>query len=84
MTALDRFLAALPHPAIHSGNGWEARCPGHEDAHASLSITTGEDGRVLLKCHAGCEAEAIVSAIGLTMSDLFPPKDRTEPERVYD
>ena len=25
-----------------------------------------------------------MSAIGLTMSDLFPPRDRTEPERFYD
>ncbi len=84
MSVIDTFLAALPRPATRSGNGWEARCPAHEDAHASLSLTTGEDGRVLVKCHAGCPTEAIVAAVGLTMADLFPPKDHTGPEHVYD
>jgi Toprim domain len=32
-----------------------ARCPAHEDREPSLSISNGENGRLLLKCHAGCE-----------------------------
>jgi putative DNA primase/helicase len=55
-----------------NGAGWMARCPRHEDAHNSLSITDGDDGRILLRCFAGCEASAIVAALGLAMSDLFP------------
>ncbi len=55
-----------------TGNGWESCCPAHEDRHASLSIGTGEGGRILLNCHAGCKPEAVVSAIGLTLADLFP------------
>lgn len=58
------------------GDRYQALCPGHEDREASLSVKLGEDGRVLLKCHAGCEPQAIVAAIGLTMKDLFPPRDR--------
>ena len=54
------------------GSGWTARCPSHEDRHASLSVAEGNDGRALLKCFAGCTAEAIVAAIGLELSDLFP------------
>jgi DNA-binding transcriptional ArsR family regulator len=43
-----------------------------------LSVSEGRDGRVLLKCHAGCDIKAIVQALGLELRDLFPPK----PERA--
>ncbi len=52
-------------------SGWSARCPAHEDGQASLSIAEGRDGRVLLKCHAGCDYKKIVSALGLEERDLF-------------
>ncbi len=55
---------------------WSARCPAHDDRHASLSVGCGEDGRVLLHCHAGCRPEAIVEALGLQMGDLFPRQER--------
>ena len=57
-----------------SGTGWQSRCPAHDDHNASLSVSTGADGRILLKCHAGCSAENIVAALGLTLGDLFPPR----------
>jgi putative DNA primase/helicase len=53
---------------------WMARCPGHEDRHASLSIKEGDDGRTLLKDHAGCEVDHVVSSMNLTMADLFVEK----------
>jgi hypothetical protein len=56
-----------------SGEGWTARCPAHDDQHQSLSVHY-RDGRWLIKCHAGCEWEKIVDALGLTPADLF---DRT-------
>jgi len=35
------------------GGGWRANCPnGHEKTRGSLSITEGEDGRVLVTCFA--------------------------------
>jgi len=68
---LARVLATLP-TAKQNGSGWMARCPVHDDARASLSISTGDDGRVLLHCHANCATSAIVVALGLTMRDLFP------------
>ena len=55
-----------------SASGWTARCPAHDDEHPSLSIGQGDDGRCLLKCHAGCANDAIVAAIGLRVIDLFP------------
>src|SRR5262245_55822769 len=54
-----------------SAAGYVGRCPGHRDSSPSLSIKEGNDGRVLLHCHAGCEPESIVAAIGLQLSDLF-------------
>ncbi len=69
MTARE-FLSLLDGVKKHDGY-WMARCPGHDDHKASLSVSEGDDGAVLLKCHAGCTADAIVAAKGLTMADLF-------------
>ena len=63
-------LAARLH-ARRSGSGYIARCPAHGDRSPSLSISNGRDGRILLRCHAGCDTFAIVKALGLQVSDLF-------------
>jgi hypothetical protein len=42
-----------------SGSGWIARCPAHDDKHASLSISEGDDEKVLTHCHAGCSPEQV-------------------------
>jgi putative DNA primase/helicase len=76
MTPLEFLLSKLPG-ARKSGSGWSARCPAHDDRHASLSVSTGDDGRVLLRCHAGCDTAAIVAALGLSLADLFPAKPAT-------
>ena len=55
-----------------NGHGWMAHCPRHDDREASLSVTVGQDGRILLHCFAGCEPARVVAAIGLTLADLFP------------
>lgn len=66
-----------------NGTGWLARCPAHEDERASLSIGEGEDGRVLLKCFAGCELDAILGKLGIAARDLFPPREATaKPKSV--
>jgi hypothetical protein len=51
-----------------------ALCPAHDDRHPSLSARETEDGRVLLRCWAGCSAHDVVGALGLTLADLFPPR----------
>lgn len=55
-----------------------ARCPAHDDKGPSLSYRELDDGRVLLHCFAGCDVHEIVAAVGLELSDLFPPKPLTE------
>ena len=58
-----------------AGKGLKACCPAHADNGPSLSVREGDDGRVLLHCHAGCSTAAVVAAMGLSMSDLFPPSN---------
>ena len=53
---------------------WIARCPAHEDRSPSLSVRELDDGRILIHCFAECEADDIVSAVNLELSDLFPDK----------
>lgn len=67
---------------ITAGAGrWYARCPAHEDRSPSLSISTGDDGRVLLHCFTGCSVDEIRQALGLRWADLFPD-DATRDYRV--
>jgi len=71
MQPIETVLDRLPNHA-RSGNGYKASCPAHDDKKPSLSITEGEDGRVLLNCHAGSTIEAVVEAMGLGLPDLHP------------
>lgn len=68
---LERVVAVLEH-ARRSGDGFVACCPGHEDAHPSLALEE-RAGRVLWRCHAGCDQAAVRAALlarGLTPVDL--------------
>ncbi len=55
--------------------GWKACCPVHEDRNPSLSVSWGQNGRTRLKCFAGCSHADILSALDMTESDLFTPKE---------
>lgn len=72
---LDDFLGRF-ESVKRQGSGFIARCPAHDDQNPSLSIKE-EKGKILLHCHAGCTTESIVSALGLSFSDLFTSE---EPE----
>jgi hypothetical protein len=63
---LDRLDGVRP-----TTNGWTALCPAHDDHNPSLSVSAGDDSRVLVRCHAGCATEAVLAALDLTMPDLF-------------
>jgi hypothetical protein len=60
MTARD-LAAALG--ARRNGSGWMARCPAHDDRNPSLSIGEADDGKVLVRCHAGCSQEQVIAAL---------------------
>jgi hypothetical protein len=70
LSALERVLERLD--GIKRRNGYVmARCPAHDDRHASLSIRKTPDGKVLLKDHGGCAVEEVLEAAGLTWQDLY-------------
>ena len=77
---VQEFLTKL-EGVTKASTGWSARCPAHQDHNASLSVGEGEDGRILVKCHAGCSTESVVSAMGLKLSDLFAEASRNLPPR---
>src|SRR5262249_38993707 len=79
MAPIDNVLAALETRDCKprkSGDAWQAQCPAHTDNRASLSIGEGKDGRALVKCHAGCQFEEVLSALDLAKCDLFPTQER--------
>ena len=67
-----------------SGGGWQALCPAHDDQHPSLSVAEGDDGRCLLKCHAGCTTQAVIDALDLTWGDLFAGQTGTGAKAILD
>jgi 5S rRNA maturation endonuclease (ribonuclease M5) len=69
------LLSRLENVKPAGTNKWMGKCPSHEDGKASLSVAQGRDGRVLVKCFAGCPVERIVAAVGMKLGDLFA--DRT-------
>lgn len=80
---VDVVLARLTK-VKQTKSGWVALCPGHDDSKQSLSISRGSDGRVLLRCFAGCSVEKIAEGLKLEMKDLFPPRDASDPLTVAD
>jgi putative DNA primase/helicase len=45
-----------------AGQGWIAHCPAHDDRQPSLSIRD-VDGKVLVRCHAGCDQRDVIAAL---------------------
>ena len=71
MTA-EQLLARLEKVRRGAHNSWTACCPAHADKSPSLAIRETEDGRILLHCFSGCPVGAVVEAVGLRLTDLFP------------
>jgi putative DNA primase/helicase len=74
-----------------AGSGWTARCPTHDDRTPSLSIRDAEDNKVLVRCHAGCDQERVITALrtrGLwadnSLHSLSRTARRTSVERKPD
>lgn len=80
---VEEILSRFDHHHAIAG-GWMVRCPCHDDQTDSLSLSEGSDGRVLLHCHAGCSTAAIVAALGVSLTDLFPPREGRSELVTYD
>ena len=69
---IEQILSRLDKVKSRGPQSYLARCPAHDDKTPSLAITQLSDGRILMKCFAGCGASEIMAQIGLELSDLFP------------
>lgn len=76
--AVEALLSRLEKVKQNGPGKWIARCCAHEDRSPSLAIKETEDGTVLVKCFAGCSVEDILGAVGLEITELFPPTDKRE------
>ncbi|RPI60691.1 MAG: hypothetical protein EHM48_06830, partial [Planctomycetaceae bacterium] len=64
-------------------NQWQARCPVHDDQHASLSVGCGKDGRALVYCQAGCSTFEIRRVLDIPWSAFFPADSTAKsPSRI--
>jgi hypothetical protein len=46
-----------------AGGGWAARCPAHDDREPSLSVRDADHGKILVRCHAGCDQARVIAAL---------------------
>jgi hypothetical protein len=82
--AMSIDAAGIAHKlggAKRSGDGWEARCPAHDDQKSSLVIYDRPDGSVFVKCMAHCEQGAVIAK--LKSMGLWPETGvRKDPSKV--
>ncbi len=71
---VEDLLTRLEKVRKAGDRSWSARCPAHADKGPSLRVTD-KDGKILIHCFAGCGAAEVAAAIGVNLSDLFPPTD---------
>lgn len=59
---------------------YRAKCPVHRSHGLTLAIYADKGEKIGLHCHAGCEKDDVLAALGLTWKDLKPQKDWLSPE----
>jgi hypothetical protein len=72
------LIAEHGEQRVRIGMGYiKAPClhPDHDDQNPSMSVSTGEDGRTLVHCHAGCDQQEMFDAPRRFMSNEQPPAD---------
>ena len=82
MSAAQRLLDRLEDVKQTAPDRWLAKCPGHADRTASLSVRD-VDGAVLVHDFAGCATRDVMQAVGLRMGDLYdrPIEHRPKPTK---
>ena len=75
---VQEVLSRLQGVKETGADSYIARCPvathgkGRGDRNASLTVSRGDDWRALVHCHANCQTDAVLEALGMTARDLFP------------
>jgi hypothetical protein len=64
LSTANEIALAFGGSGAASASGWhDFRCPAHDDKTASCGVKDDRDGKIAVKCHAGCERGAILDAI---------------------
>ena len=71
---IDLVLQRLDNPRSTGRSRWRSACPSCGGNKSALSVASGDEGAVLVRCWKGCDAEAVVSALGMQLHDLFPAR----------
>ena len=78
---LSEFLSNFPDNDTER-DGWVVPCPSHDDSHYSLKVSVTDEGKLLLKCRAGCSFGDVMSELPITERDLFDVENDTELSSV--
>lgn len=62
VTKLNDILPLLKN-LRQNGKGFTSLCPSHTDNKSSLALSETGDGKLLLKCHAGCSFQEIITTL---------------------
>ena len=71
------FCSKLEQGKLNN-NSIVALCPSHNDKSPSLTASY-TDEKILVRCHAGCTFEEIVSSLGMKQFQFFTPKEKSPP-----
>lgn len=89
--SLDEFLQCVEDKTGDQrkkhGKYYTICCPAHDDnpKKRSLSVEPGsKPGLIAFKCHANCEKDAILKALGLSWSDVMGPKANEPMPKTYE
>ena len=67
---LADFIRRFDTQPTETADGYLLHCPAHADSHESLRVTVSDEGKVLVRCRAGCQTADVMRGLGLNMRDL--------------
>ncbi|NBC36247.1 hypothetical protein GTZ99_06710 [Novosphingobium sp. FSY-8] len=76
MITAQKVAHALDANYKKSGDGFVCKCPAHDDNTASLKVTDGKDGKILVHCHAGCDSGDVIGELKNRGLWLYPDEKR--------
>lgn len=84
LAPMDRVTHALQGAGLkielhqNRPDSLQAQCPAHDDKDPSLTVRRDPDGKLWIKCWAGCDKETILARLGLQWRDLWDGSERDQ------